>query len=90
MLAQKVVILDEARAQRAQALHIRKLCQNLTDQRAIEALMDYADELEQHAADLEASVGRTAQLTGDIAQEITKATETLAEINSTLAKTAAR
>lgn len=88
MLAQNVVLLDEARAQWAQALHVRRLCQSITDKRAIEALTDYAEELEKHAAELEASVGRTAQLTSHVADEITKATETLIQINSALSQTA--
>ena len=88
MLAHNVVLLDEARAQWAQALHVRRLCLNITDKRAIEALTDYAEELEKHAAELEANVGRTPQMTGHIADEITKATETLVQINSTLSQTA--
>ena len=84
MPAQNVVLLDEARARRAKAQHIRELCKTLFDQRAIEALMGYADELEKQAADLEAKVERTAQLAGNIAKEIAKAQETIAQINGRL------
>lgn len=86
MPAPNIVLLDEARARRAKAQHVRELCQTLLDTKAIEALTGYAEELEKQAADLEATVGRTARLSGDIASEIAKARETIAQINDTLAK----
>lgn len=89
MLAQKIVLLDEVRAKRARAQHVRALCRAMTDRQAIEALTAFAEELDRRAADLEATVGRTAQLTRDIASEIAKAEETMAQINATLSKTAA-
>ena len=82
MAARNVVLQDEARARRAKAQHIRELCQTLFDQRAIEALTGYADELEKQAADMEAKVERTGHLAGDIA----KAKATIAKINGTLSK----
>jgi phage-related tail protein len=54
------------------------------DDRAIEALTGYAKELEKQAADMEATVGRTAQLAGGIAREIAKAQETIGKIAGTL------
>jgi hypothetical protein len=60
MFAQKVVLLDEARAGRARAQHVRTLCQSVNDHRAIQVLTDYADELEKRAADLETTVRGSA------------------------------
>ena len=84
MPAQNIVLLDEARARRAKAQHVTELCRTLVDERAIEALTGYADELEKQAADLEAKVVRTAHLAGDIASEVAKAQQTLAQIKNTL------
>lgn len=86
MLAQKVALLSEVRAKRARAQHARDLCRTITDEQAIEALTALAEELDQRAADLEASIGRTAQP----ARELAKAEETMAQIEDTPPKTAAR
>ena len=84
MPAHNVVLLDEARAKRAKAEHVRALCQTLFDTRAIEALRGYADELDQQAAELERRVERTGRLAAEITDEIAKATKTLAQITDTL------
>jgi predicted nucleic acid-binding Zn-ribbon protein len=85
MPALNVVLLEDARARRAKAKHIREICQNIYDIKTIETLKTYAEGLEQQASDLEAQADRASKLAADVAGEITKARDTLKEIKAALA-----
>ena len=62
MVSQSVILLGEARARRAKALHVHEICWRLTDPRTIEALTAYAAELDKEAMELEVKAERTAKL----------------------------
>ena len=86
MSAQNVVLLDQARERREKASNVRRLCSQIMDVQALEALKAYALELEHQATALEAEAARTAALASDIGSEVEKTMRLIADIRDTLGK----